>query len=85
MYLLSIRPQDEGFLLLCSDGLYGFVSEEEIAQTVMAWCEIHDATEIDYELEDKADRLIDLANEAGGGDNISVILLKYTKKNGETP
>ena len=72
----------EGFLLLCTDGLTNYVSEETLLKTVLAPCEIGDITETDYELEDKTNRLIALANEGGGGDNITAVLMKYgTEKN----
>ena len=72
----------EGFLLLCTDGLTNYVSEETMLKTVLAPCEIGDITETDYELEDKTNRLIELANEGGGGDNITAVLMKYgTEKN----
>lgn len=76
IYLM--RLEGNGFLLLCSDGLSSYVSEETIAETVTAPCLIREVTDNDYELEDKVERLIELANEAGGNDNITVILLKYT-------
>ena len=51
-------------LLLCSDGLTSMVSEERVAEILRG-----SAT-----LEAAADRLIDEANEAGGRDNITVVL-----------
>ncbi|WP_421735694.1 Stp1/IreP family PP2C-type Ser/Thr phosphatase [Cellulomonas sp.] len=56
------RPGDRW--LLCSDGLSGFVSAETIEET-MAAIEDVDAC---------ADRLVQLALRAGGGDNITVVL-----------
>jgi len=56
------RPGDRW--LLCSDGLSGFVSAETIEET-MASIEDVDAC---------ADRLVQLALRAGGGDNITVVL-----------
>jgi protein phosphatase len=53
-------------LLLCSDGLSGFVEEEK-------WLEA--MAETDADLEQKAQRLVDLALAAGGGDNVSVALI----------
>lgn len=50
--------------LLCSDGLSGMISDETIAETMN---EIAD-------LDECADRLIDLALRAGGQDNVTVIL-----------
>lgn len=52
-------------LLLCSDGLSNQVHPEQIEQTLSG-------TE---DLDTKADRLVQLALEAGGDDNITVILL----------
>ncbi|KQY46334.1 PP2C family serine/threonine-protein phosphatase [Cellulomonas sp. Root137] len=56
------RPGDRW--LLCSDGLSGFVSAETIEET-MATIDDVDAC---------ADRLVQLALRAGGGDNITVVL-----------
>lgn len=54
-------------LLLCSDGLWGVVSEDEMN------------TEIQYMADpiETSRKLVNLANQAGGPDNISVILIKY--------
>lgn len=60
------KPGD--LLLLCSDGLYTMVSEEEMRDTMTAE---------DLDLEGKADRLIELALEAGGDDNVTVLLIEY--------
>lgn len=56
------RPGDRW--LLCSDGLSGFVSAETLATTLRSIDDI-DAC---------ADRLVQLALRAGGGDNITVVL-----------
>lgn len=56
------RPGDRW--LLCSDGLSGFVSAETIADTMRALEDV-DAC---------ADRLVQLALRAGGGDNVTVIV-----------
>lgn len=53
-------------LVLCSDGLTNMVSEREIQAAV--------ASE-ELDLESKADHLIQLALDAGGDDNITVVLL----------
>ena len=53
-------------LLLCSDGLTSMVSEERIAE-VLASAE---------NLDDAGRRLIEAANEAGGRDNITVVLFR---------
>lgn len=59
---LTLRPGDR--LLLCSDGLSGYVEDDAIAQALAAGGE---AQEI-------ADALIDLALRAGGQDNVSLQL-----------
>jgi protein phosphatase len=56
------RPGDRW--LLCSDGLSGFVSAETIADT------LRDTPDVDA----CADRLVQLALRAGGGDNVTVIV-----------
>ncbi|WP_081844405.1 Stp1/IreP family PP2C-type Ser/Thr phosphatase [Cellulomonas sp. URHE0023] len=56
------RPGDRW--LLCSDGLSGFVSAETIEETMAT---------ID-DVDTCADRLVQLALRAGGGDNITVVL-----------
>jgi serine/threonine protein phosphatase PrpC len=52
-------------LLLCSDGLSGLVSEEEIARIIAASTTPQEACQ----------RLIDAANAAGGPDNITAVLI----------
>jgi len=59
-----VRPDD--LYLLCSDGLTDVISDEIIHQTLQK----HGA-----DLQQAVDRLIQLANEAGGPDNISVIII----------
>lgn len=56
-----------GYLMLCSDGLWGVVSESEIFPILQSSPTLTIA----------AQRLIDAANAAGGPDNISVILVQY--------
>jgi serine/threonine protein phosphatase PrpC len=59
----DLRPGDR--LLLCSDGLSGVVPTEDVLATLST---VHDR-------EDAADRLVALANELGGPDNITVIVV----------
>jgi protein phosphatase len=56
-----------GFLMLCSDGLWGVISETEIYRNVSA--------EQDPAIACK--NLIEIANKYGGPDNISIILVKF--------
>ena len=57
-------------VLLCSDGLTHELSDEQIAA---ALCDAEEAQEA-------ASRLVELANQAGGGDNITVIVLRHAPK-----
>ncbi|GAW99706.1 Stp1/IreP family PP2C-type Ser/Thr phosphatase [Secundilactobacillus mixtipabuli] len=56
---------DNDMLLLCSDGLTDMVNDDKI-QAVL---------ENEAALQDKCDQLVKLANDAGGLDNISVVLI----------
>ena len=58
------------FVLLCSDGLTRMVSDPEIASTLLTSANSQEA----------AERLVDLANEYGGVDNVSVIVLRILDK-----
>ncbi|MEA5079354.1 MAG: protein phosphatase 2C domain-containing protein [Anaerolineaceae bacterium] len=56
-----------GHLMLCSDGLWGVISETEIYRIISA--------ESDPVL--ASHRMIEAANRSGGPDNISVVLVKF--------
>ena len=58
------------FVLLCSDGLTRMVTDPEIASTLLTSTSAQEA----------ADRLVDLANDNGGVDNVSVIVLRVAEK-----
>jgi PPM family protein phosphatase len=70
---MSLELQAGDQLLLCSDGLSGVVEDEDIARTL---AEVADP-------DDAVDALIDLANGAGGPDNITVLLLRYEDPDAE--
>lgn len=61
---ISLMPRD--VLLFCSDGLTRLVTEPEIAGNLQAETDPHAA----------AQRLVDLANERGGVDNITVVVAR---------
>jgi PPM family protein phosphatase len=63
---LQLRQGD--VLLLCSDGLTGKVSDEELLQIVRENSDLKVASEL----------LIDLANERGGEDNITIVLARFS-------
>ena len=64
--LFSVPFPKAGILMLCSDGLWGVLSEQQMHQA------ISDAPT----LEDACQNLVNAANAAGGPDNITVILTK---------
>ncbi len=64
--LCGERVQPNDVYLLCSDGLHGLVSDEDIASIV------HRSTV----LTDACAELVRRANEAGGRDNITVVLVR---------
>ncbi len=59
---LEIKPNES--LLLCSDGLTNFVNSQNILQTFK-----------ENDISKVAETLVNLANEGGGGDNITVVTL----------
>jgi len=66
-----LRPVPPGGrLLLCSDGLWGLLSEEEMAQIIAEAPSLQAACEA----------LVEAANEAGGRDNITAILIEPSAK-----
>ena len=65
--------EKEDTLLICSDGLTGLVEERDIGLVLTS----------DVPLSEQADRLVQLALDAGGTDNISLILIKNS--GGTTP
>lgn len=67
---VRIRPGDR--LLLCTDGLTGMVPEQRIGAVLQ---EIADPQRA-------ADRLVSEANDAGGVDNITVIVLDFSANGG---
>lgn len=63
----SSLPQP-GYLLICSDGLWGVISEDKIYEIISDAPSPHRACQ----------NLIDAANAAGGPDNITVVLVRMS-------
>lgn len=59
--------KDGDYVLLCSDGLTNMVPDEEIAEIIVKEEKVDEAVK----------KLIEKANENGGRDNISAMLVKY--------
>ena len=60
-------------IMLCSDGLHAMINDDAILGVV---------TPFPDTLEQAAAQLIDAANDAGGKDNVSVVLVRYTEGEG---
>jgi PPM family protein phosphatase len=73
--LLSLDLMEGDRLLLCSDGLTSMIDTDKISGVL--------ATESDPQA--AADKLVELANEAGGEDNITVLVLDVTEKEVAAP
>jgi PPM family protein phosphatase len=72
-YTVAGRANDT--FLLCSDGLTTMVTEDEVLEYLASSASLQEA----------AEDLIDLANEKGGKDNITVVLLRLEESVGEDP
>lgn len=63
----KVEPQQGDIFLLCSDGLSGMVTDPQMQEILVRTPEL-----------DKAcSQLIDLANAAGGNDNVTCVLARY--------
>jgi len=62
----SLVMKKADIFLICSDGLTGMVEDEEIRTTIEK-----------TRLSQAPSRLVDLANRAGGEDNVTVVVLRY--------
>lgn len=64
--IITAPTPESGYLLICSDGLWGVVTEKEMGAIIKNNQTLHQACQ----------EMIDAANEAGGPDNISAILVR---------
>ncbi|HSP77735.1 MAG TPA: Stp1/IreP family PP2C-type Ser/Thr phosphatase [Myxococcaceae bacterium] len=62
-----VEPQQGDVFLLCSDGLSGMVSDQQMQELLTRT----------PELEKACMQLIDMANAAGGNDNVTCVLARY--------
>ncbi|KSU62468.1 protein phosphatase [[Bacillus] enclensis] len=67
MDIKTIMFEDDDVLLLCSDGLSNKVSEQEMKEILSN----------DDSLGNKGEKLVHLANDYGGEDNITVLIVEY--------
>jgi serine/threonine protein phosphatase PrpC len=68
VHTYRVQPAPGARILICSDGLHGVAQEEEIVAVLSAG----------GTLEEQCQRLVEVARERGGPDNITVVLLKAT-------
>lgn len=61
-----VELEEDDVIMLCTDGLYNMVSEDMICSVVTG----------PGTLKEKVKRLVEMANEAGGLDNIAVVLIE---------
>lgn len=66
----TIILEDGDYLLICSDGLSNKVSELELKEVL----------ENDESLKEKGEKLIQLANDYGGEDNITLVLVNFSSE-----
>ncbi|MGN0033986.1 MAG: Stp1/IreP family PP2C-type Ser/Thr phosphatase [Candidatus Limimorpha sp.] len=66
----AIVPEAGDCFVLCSDGLSGMVSDDTICKIISRQSEMN--------AQDRVDRLVALANENGGVDNITVQLVEFS-------
>jgi serine/threonine protein phosphatase PrpC len=71
VFITPIRPKAGNVILMCSDGLTDYTSEQNISMVI---------DDFSTSLARKVDVLIDGAKHGGGGDNISVILLEVLEE-----
>jgi len=53
-------------MVLCSDGLHNYVSEENIVEVLNS----------ELSIAQKCQKLVDMANDAGGYDNITMVIIE---------
>ncbi|MBV9083306.1 MAG: serine/threonine-protein phosphatase [Acidobacteriaceae bacterium] len=64
-HLVSVAPGDQ--ILLCSDGLHGVIEEKTVQSILLS----------EKTLSEKCHYLIEAANDQGGPDNITVVLIRF--------
>lgn len=65
---MPLTPCDNDILLLCSDGLSGMMSEDDIREVLATTHDVNEAGKM----------LIELANSGGGTDNITLQLMRFS-------
>jgi serine/threonine protein phosphatase PrpC len=68
--IVEHRFENGDLAMLCSDGLHGMINDQKILEVLSSAPD---------SLEEAAAQLIEAANEAGGKDNVSVVLVRYSE------
>lgn len=68
--LITSPIPSSGYLVICSDGLWGLVPDEEMVEIITSADSLQDASQ----------KLIQAANVAGGPDNVTVIIIQIPEK-----
>lgn len=68
---MPLTPADGDMIMICSDGLSGMISEDDILEVLSTTSDINEAGKI----------LIELANSEGGTDNITVQIVRFSDTN----
>lgn len=66
--IFTILFEEDNYLLLCSDGLSNKLTQQEMEQLLQA----------NLSLEEKADSFVRFANDNGGEDNITLVILEHS-------
>ncbi len=67
---MKYRLRKQSFLLICSDGLSNKLSIDEMSAILT----------LNMTIEEKGKKLVQLANDSGGEDNISLVLLSQVMR-----
>lgn len=67
----TINMKDDDYILLCSDGLTDMLTDEEIRDVI---------TSPNSSVDNKCSELINRANEKGGEDNITVLIINFKRR-----
>lgn len=73
---MPVTPEPGSVVLLCSDGLSGMINNNTIQSTV---------SRNDLTLQERAELLVQQANDAGGNDNITVQLIEFRSASAASP
>nr|WP_106785152.1 Stp1/IreP family PP2C-type Ser/Thr phosphatase [Lysinibacillus timonensis] len=66
----EVNLEEDSYLLICSDGLSNKLSTDEMSAILI----------LDMSIEEKGRKLVQLANDSGGEDNISLVLMSVSNE-----